>query len=137
MKTLVGIPATLPDGEGTRLGSAPTVDSGEHTPSDAHRTLTRHVAGRLRMAPMAVVRLRGPLRKLAGGQAEHELDGESVLDVMRALELEHPALAGWIIDERGLIRRHLNVFVNGNGGTETTTVRADDRVEVVPAITGG
>lgn len=86
---------------------------------------------------MAVVCVRGPLRKLAGGQAEHELQGESVLEVLRALESEYPDLAGWIIDERALIRRHINVFVNGESGTGTTRVSTDDRVELVPAITGG
>jgi sulfur-carrier protein len=86
---------------------------------------------------MAVVCLRGPLRKLAGGRAEHELDGPTVLELLRGLELRHPDMAGWVLDERGLIRRHLNVFVNGERGGEATIVRSGDRVEVVPAITGG
>jgi molybdopterin converting factor small subunit len=89
------------------------------------------------MRPMAVVCVRGPLRKLAGGRAEHELEGESVLDLLRALEGRHCQLGGWVLDERGLIRRHINVFVNGERASETTAVRARDRVEVVPAITGG
>jgi molybdopterin synthase sulfur carrier subunit len=46
-------------------------------------------------------------------------------------------VAGWILDERGTIRRHINVFVNGERGGEQTTVCADDRVEILPAITGG
>jgi sulfur carrier protein ThiS len=46
-------------------------------------------------------------------------------------------MSGWVLDERGLIRRHINVFVNGERGDETTTVRSGDRVEVLPAITGG
>jgi molybdopterin converting factor small subunit len=86
---------------------------------------------------MAVVCVRGPLRKLADGRGEHELEGATVVDALRALEGRHPALAGWILDERGLIRRHINVFVNGERGTESTAVRSGDRVEVVPAITGG
>jgi molybdopterin synthase sulfur carrier subunit len=86
---------------------------------------------------MAVVCVRGPLRKLAGGRAEHELEGATVVDLMRALELSHPDMSGWILDERGLIRRHINVFVDGERGSETTAVRAGDRVEVLPAITGG
>jgi sulfur-carrier protein len=86
---------------------------------------------------MSVVCVRGPLRKLAGGRAEHELDGATVVDVLRALEARHPDVGGWILDERGLIRRHINVFVNGERGGETTLVRPGDRVEVVPAITGG
>ena len=86
---------------------------------------------------MAIVCVRGPLRKLAGGQAEHDLDGSTVVAVLRALELRHPAVGGWILDERGSVRRHINVFVNGERGAETTAVAAGDRVEVVPAITGG
>jgi molybdopterin converting factor small subunit len=46
-------------------------------------------------------------------------------------------MSGWILDERGLIRRHINVFVNGERGDEATAVQSGDRVEVLPAITGG
>jgi sulfur-carrier protein len=90
----------------------------------------------LRIAPMAVVCVRGPLRKLAGG-AEHELEGATVIELMRALEAHHPGVRGWILDERGAIRRHINVFVNGERGDEATAVGVTDRVEVLPAITGG
>ena len=86
---------------------------------------------------MAVVCVRGPLRQLAGGRAEHELEGETVLELLRALELHRPDMGGWVLDERGRIRRHINVFVNGERGREATAVRSGDRVEVLPAITGG
>jgi len=86
---------------------------------------------------MATVCVRGPLRKLAGGRAEHELDGATVLELLHALELGQPDVGGWILDERGEIRRHINVFVNGERGGWATAVRSGDRVEVLPAITGG
>jgi molybdopterin converting factor small subunit len=86
---------------------------------------------------MAVVCVHGPLRKLAGDRGEHEVEGTSVVELLRTLELRHPSLCGWILDERGLIRRHINVFVNGERGREATAVTAGDRVEVLPAITGG
>ena len=86
---------------------------------------------------MALVCDRGPLRELAGGAGEHQLQAATVLELLRELEREHPALGGWIVDERGLIRRHINVFVNGERGDEDTPVPADGRVEVLPAITGG
>lgn len=81
--------------------------------------------------------VRGPLRKLAGDRAEHELHGATVIELLRALEGRFPSVSGWILDERGLIRRHINVFVNGDRGDEATVVRSGDRIEVVPAITGG
>jgi sulfur-carrier protein len=86
---------------------------------------------------MAVVCVHGPLRKPLGDRAEQQLEGETVVDLLRGLEREHPAIEGWILDERGLIRRHINVYVNGERGGESTAVRSGDRVEVLPAITGG
>jgi sulfur-carrier protein len=86
---------------------------------------------------MALVRLRGPLKRLAGERSEHALEGATVGELMRTLEQTHPAMGGWILDERGLIRRHINVFVNGERGGEETAVGADDRVDVLPAISGG
>jgi molybdopterin converting factor small subunit len=86
---------------------------------------------------MAVVHVRGPLRALAGGRAEHELAGESVIELLRGFERSNPDADGWILDERGLIRRHINVFVDGERGDERTAVSEGARVDVIPAITGG
>lgn len=86
---------------------------------------------------MPVVRVHGPLKKLAGGNSELSVGGDCVSSVLRALEKEHPALAGWVLDERGLIRQHINVYVNGERGASETPVDQGDRVEVLPAISGG
>jgi molybdopterin synthase sulfur carrier subunit len=86
---------------------------------------------------MAVVRLRGPLKQLAGDRADHSFEGATVGELLAALEQAHPAMDGWILDERGALRRHINVFVNGEMGAQDTAVGADDRVDVLPAISGG
>jgi molybdopterin synthase sulfur carrier subunit len=86
---------------------------------------------------VARVRLRGPLRQLAGGRAEHAVPGATVAELLGALERSEPAVSGWILDERGLVRRHINVWVNGEYGREDTPVAPDDRVDVLPAISGG
>jgi sulfur-carrier protein len=85
----------------------------------------------------SVVRLRGQLKKLAGDRSELELDGATVAELLRALERAEPALAGWILDERGRVRRHINVFVNGEQGREDSGVAPGDKVDVLPAISGG
>ncbi len=86
---------------------------------------------------MALVRVREPLKKLAGGCPEHRVEAASVGELLREFERRQPALSGWILDERGSIRQHINVFVNGERGHEGTAVKADDRVDVLPAISGG
>jgi molybdopterin synthase sulfur carrier subunit len=86
---------------------------------------------------VALVRLRGPLKALAGGGSEHAVDGATVGELLEQLELAHPAVTGWILDERGVIRRHINVFVNGERSGGETPVAADDCIDVLPAISGG
>jgi molybdopterin converting factor small subunit len=74
---------------------------------------------------------------MAGERAEHPVAGATVAELLRNLERDQPALGGWILDERGRVRRHINVFVNGELGDEQTAVGDDDRVDVLPAISGG
>ena len=86
---------------------------------------------------MAVVSLRPPLRDLAGGSSDVELEGSSLLAVLRSLETQHPRIVGWVLDEHGRIRRHVNVFVNGEMTREDLPLGPGDHVHVVPSITGG
>lgn len=86
---------------------------------------------------MPTVRLRVPLKALAGDRSDHVVEGGTVKELLAELERTNPALEGWILDERGLIRRHINVFVNGEQGEGSTKVDGDDRVDVLPAISGG
>ena len=86
---------------------------------------------------MAIVRLRGQLEKLAGGASELELESGTVSELLQQLEQTHTGLEGWILDERGVLRRHINVFVNGEPAEPDTAVEAKDRIEILPAISGG
>jgi molybdopterin converting factor small subunit len=86
---------------------------------------------------MPHVHLREPLKRLAGNRSEHALEGTTVVEVLVALERAQPALDGWILDERDVLRRHINVFVNGELGGPETQVGAEDRLDILPAISGG
>jgi sulfur-carrier protein len=63
--------------------------------------------------------------------------GASVGELLVEIERAHPAAKGWILDERGVLRRHINVFVNGEPGRQDTEVGAEDRIDVLPALSGG
>ena len=86
---------------------------------------------------MPVVRLRAPLKDLAGGNTDVVIDGASVGEVLRHLEEAWPKTSGWILDEQGRVRQHVNVFVNGVQAREDAPVGPDDRLHVLPSITGG
>jgi molybdopterin converting factor small subunit len=86
---------------------------------------------------MAVVCLRAPLRDLVGGSPQVEVGGATVGEALQALERAHPPIVGWILDEHGRIRQHVNVFHDGERAREETAVGNDDVLHVMSAISGG
>jgi sulfur-carrier protein len=92
----------------------------------------------------AKVVLPGLLRELADGAAELpvELSGESPLaEVLDAAFGPWPILASRVRDERGEIRRHVNVFVDGEDAKRaqgiSTPVTPSSTVHVINAVSGG
>ena len=86
---------------------------------------------------MPRVLLRAPLAGLAGGSSSIEVSGATVGEALLALEASHPPLRGWVLDEHGRLRDHVNVFVNGVPGQEATAVSPGDALQVLSAISGG
>ena len=86
---------------------------------------------------MIVVNLPSQLKERAGGEAEVAVAGSTLGEALKDLEDKHPALKGWILDESGAIRRHVNVFVDGERVPSHAALGADARVQVLPAISGG
>jgi sulfur-carrier protein len=85
---------------------------------------------------VAVVKLRSPLRELAGSP-ELSVDGTTVEEVIRRLEAGYPRLSGWVLDEEGHIRQHVGVFLNDERAGLDATVEDRDRIHILPAISGG
>ena len=62
---------------------------------------------------MPRVILTGSVQQHVGGLGAVEVGGETAGAVIRALEASYPALRGWIVDERGALRRHVKLFLGG------------------------
>lgn len=88
--------------------------------------------------------LPGMLRDLVGGVAELpvELEGDAPLgEVLDAAFAPWPILGSRVRDERGQIRRHVNVFVDGEDAKRaagvSTPVTPGSTVHVINAVSGG
>jgi molybdopterin converting factor small subunit len=90
---------------------------------------------------MISVRLPTPLRPFAGGRALVRVQGPSLRAALADLSRLHPGLEAQLLDGRGALRAHVNVFVNEEdarslGGLDTPLADGDELL-VVPAIAGG
>ena len=86
---------------------------------------------------MPRVFLTGSIRQQIGGLGMVEVEGDTVAVVIEALAAAHPALRGWITDERGALRRHVKVFHAGAAVTLAAQTGPGDELHIVAAISGG
>jgi molybdopterin converting factor small subunit len=87
------------------------------------------------------VRIPTQLRPLAGGVGEVEVEGGTVGDALKALDLAHPGFGERLFDEGGNLRRFVNVFMGEEDirflSGLATPVPSGSVVSVVPAVAGG
>jgi sulfur-carrier protein len=90
---------------------------------------------------MATVRIPASLRSFTKNQEEVQVDGKTVGEVLANLDKACPGIGGRIFDEKGGVRRYVNVFHNDEDvrflQELKTPVKDGDRVSLVPAIAGG
>ena len=90
---------------------------------------------------MATIRIPAPLRKLTNNQEEVPATGTSLGSILDELNKTYPGFGERILDERGEIRRFVNIFVNDEDvrflQERNTPVKEADVISIVPAIAGG
>lgn len=87
------------------------------------------------------VRVPTQLRSLTGGAGEVDVEASTAGEALKALDALHPGLAERLFDDRGALRRFVNVFVAEEdirfaGGLETPVAQGET-VSIVPAVAGG
>jgi molybdopterin synthase sulfur carrier subunit len=90
---------------------------------------------------MPTVHLPAALSGHAAGRRRVDVTGATVGKVLAALGQAHPGVGHRVLDERGVLRRHVNVYVNGESiryleGIETPVADGDE-VWILPAVSGG
>lgn len=69
------------------------------------------------------------------------VDGATVRDVLDAVFAGNPRLRGYVVDEAGRLRQHVNVFVDGERVRDRAglgdLVRPESEVFVLQALSGG
>ena len=87
------------------------------------------------------VKIPTPLRPLSRGRDQVQVAGATARAVLESLEKECAGIRSRLCDERGEMRRFVNLFLNDEdvrhlGGLDTP-VKDGDVLSIVPAIAGG
>jgi sulfur-carrier protein len=65
----------------------------------------------------------------------------SAAEVIEAVAREHPGLRDRVLDEQGQLRRHVNIFIDGENarfmGGLAAQVGADSELWIHPSLSGG
>ncbi len=85
----------------------------------------------------------GALREHAGNRQEVRLEGAEgpLSSALARLWAECPGIRDRVITERGEVRPHVNIFVDGESIKDLdglrTPVRKDAEIVILPAVSGG
>jgi molybdopterin synthase sulfur carrier subunit len=81
------------------------------------------------------------LRRFTGGEGEVCADGSSIRQVIDDLERRHAGIRERLLDDKGEIRRFVNIYLNGDDirflDSLNSKVKDGDDISIVPAIAGG
>jgi sulfur-carrier protein len=67
--------------------------------------------------------------------------GDTLSEALQAVFATRPALRGYVLDDQGALRRHVNVYIGGEPVRDrarlTDPVGPDEEIYVLQALTGG
>ena len=81
------------------------------------------------------------MRALTGQKDTVEVEAKDIQAMLGALEEAFPGIHERLVDEKGEVRRFVNIYVGGEDirflQNQQTPLKAGDEVSIVPAIAGG
>ena len=87
------------------------------------------------------VRIPTPLCKLTNNEELVEVNAATIGEAITELQSRYPGIAERLVDEKGEVRRFVNVFLNDEDirflEENRTAVKDGDEISIVPAIAGG
>ena len=67
----------------------------------------------------------------------YEVEGSTVEEALDTLFRRHPGLRNHLTDEKGAVRQHVLVFVDGRQAGLDTVVGPNSEIRVLHAVSGG
>ena len=90
---------------------------------------------------MAKVKFTSALKPFFPSLIDLELQGSSIRELLDQVEAYYPGISGYLTDETGSLRKHVNIFLQGDLIKDrnflTDSVKGNDEVIIFQALSGG
>lgn len=90
---------------------------------------------------MVVVEFTSLLKRFFPNLQSEKVDASDVKQLLVSLDQKYPGLSGYLIDEQGSLRKHVNIFVNGKTIEDRIKLSDklfnQDKVNIIQALSGG
>ena len=101
-----------------------------------------HIVSKLKFEFMPKkVRIPTPLRKLTNNEELVEVNAATIGEAIIELQSRYPGIQERLVDEKGEVRRFVNVYVNEEDirflKNKQTPLKDGDEISIIPAIAGG
>lgn len=90
---------------------------------------------------MPRIKFTSALSRYFPGLADREIEGSTVKEVLDNLEMQYPGLRGYLTEDNGQLRKHVNIFLGSDlildRQSLTDTIGPKDEVLIFQALSGG
>ena len=72
---------------------------------------------------------------------EADVEGSTIAEIVAVLDTRYQGLADYLLDERGALRKHVNIFIDDELISDRKTlgdrVGSEDQIHIIQALSGG
>jgi len=90
---------------------------------------------------MAKVKFTPHLKRFFPDLEERNIDAETVAELIKAVDARWDGIADYVVDEQGHLRKHVNIYVDGeliyDKETLSDKVTSESHIFIMQALSGG
>lgn len=90
---------------------------------------------------MPTVKFTKALKRFFPTIADTPASGNSLIEVLNEIDTHYPGVRGYLLDEQGALRKHVNIFIDGNMIDDRKTLKdafsENSEIYIIQALSGG
>jgi molybdopterin synthase sulfur carrier subunit len=90
---------------------------------------------------MPTVKFTHALRRFFPGLENMPAKGNTLAEILHEIELNHPGVRSYLLDEQGYLRKHVNIFIDGTIIKDRTALSdlfsENSEIYIIQALSGG